>query len=127
MADEPQRILMTADTVGGVWMYAVELARGLAPHGVEVVLATMGRAASPEQRREIRALGNVQLFENPARLEWMDKPWADVDRAGEWLLELEERWQPDLIISTAMHTALCPGRRRCSWRRTRAFCPGGRR
>ena len=38
----PRKVLMTADTVGGVWTYAVELARGLADRGVEVALATMG-------------------------------------------------------------------------------------
>ena len=30
----PRRVLMTADTVGGVWTYAIELARGLAERGV---------------------------------------------------------------------------------------------
>ena len=48
MADDgcPRRILMTADTIGGVWSYALELAQGLARHGVEVALATMGRVPS---------------------------------------------------------------------------------
>ena len=36
------KVLMTADTVGGVWTYALELAGALAPHGVTVALATMG-------------------------------------------------------------------------------------
>ena len=41
-AREPRHVLMTADTVGGVWTYAVELVRALAPHRVTVALATMG-------------------------------------------------------------------------------------
>ena len=41
-----RRILMTADTIGGVWSYALELAQGLVRHGVEVALATMGRVPS---------------------------------------------------------------------------------
>jgi hypothetical protein len=37
-----KKVLMTADTVGGVWTYALELAAGLGEHGVEVAIATMG-------------------------------------------------------------------------------------
>ena len=33
---------MTADTIGGVWQYAVDLARGLGEYGVDVTLATLG-------------------------------------------------------------------------------------
>ena len=43
---------MTADCVGGVWTYALDLADALAPHGVEVQLATMGRLPDAEQRRQ---------------------------------------------------------------------------
>ena len=32
----PRKVLMTADTVGGVWTYAIELARGLDDRGPEV-------------------------------------------------------------------------------------------
>src|SRR5437868_5547300 len=35
-----RRVLMTADTVGGVWSYALELSRALGKCGVEVGLAT---------------------------------------------------------------------------------------
>src|SRR3954471_9430167 len=60
----PMKVLMTADAVGGVWTYAIELAHALQPFGVEVVLATMGRAPSEEQRREARARGNVLIEES---------------------------------------------------------------
>jgi glycosyltransferase involved in cell wall biosynthesis len=30
-------------------------------------------------------------------LEWMEDPWTDVERAGEWLLEIAQRVQPDLV------------------------------
>ena len=30
-------------------------------------------------------------------LEWMDEPWDDVARAGDWLLALEERDRPDVV------------------------------
>jgi glycogen synthase len=93
----PGRVLMTADTVGGVWTYAVELSRAFRGAGIEVVLATMGRLATPEQRDEIAALPNVHLFESEFRLPWMDHPWDDVGRAGAWLLDLAQRLEPDVI------------------------------
>ena len=37
------RVLMTADAVGGVWTYALELARALAPHGVALGTAHRGQ------------------------------------------------------------------------------------
>lgn len=91
------KVLMTADTVGGVWVYALELARALEPHGVQVVLATKGARLTAVQRREVRHHRNVELAESEYRLEWMESPWEDVDRAGEWLLDLERAHRPDVV------------------------------
>lgn len=92
------RVLMTVDTVGGIWTYALELSRGLAAHGVHVILATMGSPVQPHQRAEIEQLGGaVHLQESNFRLEWMEDPWSDVAAAGEWLLALEREFQPDLV------------------------------
>lgn len=103
----PRCVLMTADTVGGVWTYALELCRGLGERGVHVVLATMGAKILPNQRRELRALNNVTCCESRFRLEWMTEPWNDVERAGEWLLELEQRFTPDLVhLNGYAHAAL---------------------
>ena len=33
---------MSADSVGGVWTYALDLTRGLRALGIDVLLATMG-------------------------------------------------------------------------------------
>lgn len=92
----PQHILMTADTVGGVWTYALELARGLTQHGVRVSLATMGTGPSRSQRAEALDAG-AELYSGNYKLEWMDLPWSDVDAAGQWLLNLERQIRPDLI------------------------------
>jgi glycogen(starch) synthase len=96
---------MTADAVGGVWTYAVELAQALAPHGVQVHLATMGRPLSAAQRDESVAFAEVHESDFP--LEWMDDPWAGVDAAGHWLLELERAVQPDVVhLGGYVHAAL---------------------
>lgn len=91
------KILLTTDTVGGVWSYALELARGLQRHQVEVVLATMGNLLTPAQRVEAASIAGLQLCESQYRLEWMQDPWDDVQRAGEWLLSLEAEHRPDLV------------------------------
>jgi glycogen(starch) synthase len=87
---------MTTDTIGGVWTYALELSRGLAQHSLEVVLATMGRPLTQAQRQEAGRVSNLQIEESKYKLEWMYQPWSDVNRAGDWLLKLEERYRPDL-------------------------------
>jgi glycosyltransferase involved in cell wall biosynthesis len=86
-------VLVTADTVGGVWTYAVELARALAGQGVHATIAAIGRTG-PEQRDEARGL---DVRERPFKLEWMDDPWDDVRASGEWLVELCGEIRPDAI------------------------------
>lgn len=91
------KVLMTADTVGGVWTYALELARALQRHAAHVHLATQGAPLSEDQRREVEGLSNLTLYESTFRLEWMNDPWEDVHAAGEWLLDLERSVAPDVV------------------------------
>jgi glycogen(starch) synthase len=103
----PRRVLMTADTVGGVWTYALDLTRALGEAGIEVLLAGMGGFADREQRNEARALPNLELVESEYRLPWMDDPWEDVRAAGDWLLDLMARFAPDLVhLNEPVHGSL---------------------
>lgn len=103
----PRKVLMTADTVGGVWTYALELALGLSDRGVEVALATMGGPLDDFQREKAERIPRLKLFESTFKLEWQDEPWRDVEKAGEWLLRLEERICPDLVhLNGYAHAAL---------------------
>ena len=98
---------MTTDAVGGVWAYALELARALERHGVEIALASMGPAPGPAQREEAAGLPNVTLHESTHALEWMEDPWADVERAGDWLLDLAAAFAPDVIhLNGYVHATL---------------------
>jgi glycogen(starch) synthase len=92
-----RRVLLTADAIGGVWPYALELTSALGRHGVEVVLAAMGPPLTPEQRHAAHAAGVRALHERSFRLEWMPDPWDDVTAAGDWLLSLEREVAPDLV------------------------------
>jgi glycosyltransferase involved in cell wall biosynthesis len=101
------KALMTADTVGGVFTYAVELVGALRADGIEVAVATMGAPLSADQRARLDAAGVAAVHESAFRLEWMDDPWEDVDAAGEWLLELEAREHPDVVhVNGYAHAAL---------------------
>ena len=101
------RLLMTADAAGGVWTYCCELASALREYGVEISLAVMGDPPTRTQRAQFQELENVRLFENCARLEWMDDPWSDVDAAGAWLLEIAEQARPDVVhLNGYAHAAL---------------------
>ena len=91
------RVLMTADTVGGVWTYALDLARAIAPHGVSVSLATMGRLPNASQSAEAAAIPTLTLCPSEFALEWMSDPWNDVAEAGRWLLSLEAEVRPDIV------------------------------
>jgi glycosyltransferase involved in cell wall biosynthesis len=55
----------------------------------------------------VRRLSNVQLYESTFKLEWMQDPWDDVDRAGEWLLGLEEGLKPSIVhLNNYVHASL---------------------
>jgi glycogen synthase len=97
------KILISTDTVGGVLTYTAELAAALGTGGDEVVVATLG---APLRRAQREALPD-RVHESRFRLEWMEDPWDDVAAAGEWLLQLEEDEQPDVVhLCSYAHGAL---------------------
>lgn len=101
------RVLMTTDTVGGVWTYALQLSALLAGRGVEITLASMGRQPTVHQRRDADAVAGLRLRTSDYALEWMPDPWDGVRAAGEWLLTLECEVQPDIVhLNGFAHGAL---------------------
>jgi len=102
-----RHVLMTADTIGEVWTYALELIGAFAAEGIDVTLATMGREPSRAQSRAAAALPNLDLRNSDYALEWMPDAWRDVDEAGEWLLDLERRTEADIVhVNGFVHAAL---------------------
>jgi len=98
---------MTADAAGGVWTYALELARGLGLQGIQTIIATMGPLPSADQKAEATDIEGLQLRESNYKLEWMDNPWEDVECAGDWLLSLEKELCPDVVhLNGYVHASL---------------------
>jgi glycogen synthase len=107
MLSAPTKVLMTADTVGGVWTFALGLCRGLAARGCEVTLVSFGEPASEAQRAGVAELAGVTLVETRYKLEWMQDPWVEVDQAGRFLQELARAEMPDLVhLNGYTHAAL---------------------
>jgi glycogen synthase len=88
---------MTADAVGGVWQYALELATGLCSRGARVLLAVFGPEPSPSQRDEARAIAGLTMAHCSHRLEWMPGADQDLDAAAAWIAELHAAFQPDVL------------------------------
>lgn len=91
------KVLMTADSVGGVWSYSLELAQALNRRGVSVTLAVMGGELDRLKLADSRGLARTRIIESSYKLEWMEDPWDDVEAAGRWLLEVQEETAPDII------------------------------
>jgi len=105
------RVLMTADAVGGVWPYALDLAAALRDRSVDVTLAVMGPAPSPAQLAAASRAATIAA--RSCRLEWMSDPWDDVREAAEWLLDLERRVRPDVVHLNGYCHAALPWRAPC--------------
>jgi len=101
------RVLMTADAVGGVWTYAIELARALALEGLATTIATMGPRPTADRLRTAADIAGLEIVSSDFRLEWMDDPWRDVEAAGDWLLQLESQIHPIVVhLNGFAHGAL---------------------
>lgn len=102
-----KRVLLTTDTLGGVFTYAITLARELAARGTEVHLATMGAPLRVEQRAAASAVPGLVTHESRYALEWMDDPWGGVAAAGEWLRAIASMVRPDIVhLNGYAHGAL---------------------
>ncbi|WP_246249117.1 glycosyltransferase family 4 protein [Chelativorans alearense] len=89
------RLLMTVDAVGGVWRYAMGLARALAPHGVSIVFAGLGPGPTAEQRAEAQVLGELVWLDVP--LDWTCNRETELDVLPELLRHLADECRIDLI------------------------------
>jgi len=90
-------VLITADTLGGVWVYTRELVTGLVERGVRVTLVSLGRIPTREQTAWLDAFPSVDFRPTAFRLEWMQESAADLERSTEYLSQLVREVQPDLL------------------------------
>jgi glycogen(starch) synthase len=90
-------VLITADTLGGVWVYTRELVTGLARHGVQVTLVSFGEIPRPEQATWLDDLANVDFRPTAFRLEWMQNSAADLEASSAYLSDLITEVNPEVL------------------------------
>ena len=103
------RILMTTDTVGGVWTYSCGLAASLAASGAEVILATLGPPARADQCEMLHG-SRIHLIETDLALEWQDPEGRDLANARRVLAALEAQFRPDVVHLNSFREATLPWR-----------------
>jgi glycogen synthase len=98
------RLLITTDTVGGVWTFTQELAAGLLEREDNVLLVSFGRMPSDAQQKQcdglIRKFG--KCFRHVASgvpLEWMDENERAFELGAEILEREAAAFAPDIIHS----------------------------
>jgi glycogen(starch) synthase len=99
------RILMTTDTVGGVWTFAKQLAAELLARGCYVAVVSVGRTPSPAQMNSVNALAarwepRFLFAASAAPLEWMDENERAYSEAAPLLMNVAKDFGADLMVSS---------------------------
>ncbi len=90
-------ILVTADTLGGVWTYTRELVTGLVRRGERVTLVSFGDIPTAAQTRWMDGLEKLDYRPTAFKLEWMLDSEADMEASAQYLEAVIEETRPDLL------------------------------
>jgi glycogen synthase len=90
-------VLVTADTIGGVWTYARELVAGLVRRGLRVTLVSFGEIPTPPQTAWMDGLHGLDFRPTAFRLEWMQEAPEDVDASSDYLKKIIDEVRPDVL------------------------------
>ena len=97
MTSPKLRLLMTADAVGGVWQYSLDLARALAPLGVETILAVLGPSPSAAQLKLAAKIPGLTLIDTGLPLDWLAADRGTVRSAGRAVAKLAKEHEADVV------------------------------
>ena len=78
-------ILVTADTLGGVWTYTRELVTGLVRSGQQVTLVSFGDIPTAAQTQWMEELPTLDYRPTAFKLEWMLDSEADMEDSSQYL------------------------------------------
>lgn len=90
-------LLMTADSIGGVWQYATDLARGLARHGWRTTLAVLGPAPNHPQREAAASIQGLTLVDTKLPLDWLAQDAGTAAQIGDAVAALARDIRADLV------------------------------
>ncbi len=95
------RLLMTTDTIGGVWTFTKELASELIRRDCEIAMVSLGRKPSNEQQAfadDLASCGRFHFLACDAPMEWMPSNTSAYLAAEPLLLNLCRSFQPDALL-----------------------------
>ena len=90
-------VLVTTDTLGGVWTYTRELVTGLVTRGTRVTLVSFGDIPLPEQTSWMENLYGLEYRPTAFRLDWMQDGEQDFKDSSAYLTALVKELRPDLL------------------------------
>src|ERR1700722_2464232 len=90
-------VLVTADTMSGVWTYTRELVTGLVTRGVRVTLVSFGEIPLPPQISWMENLHGLEYRPTAFRLDWMQEGGQDLSDSSAYLSSLVKEIKPDLL------------------------------
>ena len=98
------RVLLTTDTIGGVWTYTKELTEGLLERGHFVALVSFGRLPSNDQKKwlaeiHFRYIDQFRYVASAIPLEWMNDNECSYTDAEALLLDIVRDCKADLLHS----------------------------
>jgi glycogen(starch) synthase len=89
-------VLITADTIGGVWTYTRELASGLLDRGHRVTVVSFGGLPSAAQVSWIDAR-RITYYPTVFPLEWMQDAEAGIRESARHLARIIDQCRPDVL------------------------------
>ncbi len=95
------RLLLTTDTLGGVWTFSCELAREFLSRGHQILLVSFGREPSASQTAEaaqLQTYGSCEYVSSDIALEWQRNNDAAYALGEPLLLRLCRQFCPDALL-----------------------------
>ncbi len=90
-------VLVTADTLSGVWTYARELVTGLVSRNIHVTLISFGEIPMPHQTSWMDNLHGLEYIPTAFRLDWMQEGEQDLADSSAYLTSLVRELKPDVL------------------------------
>jgi len=90
-------VLVTADTITGVWTYTRELVTGLITAGVRVTLVSLGEIPLPQQTAWMDNLHGLDYRPTAFRLEWMQEGEQELEDSSRFLESVVREVKPDVL------------------------------
>ena len=90
-------VLVTTDTLSGVWSYTRELVTGLTTRGHRVTLVSLGEIPLPQETSWMDGLHGLAYHPTAFRLEWMQEAESELVDSAAYLRGMIAELKPDLL------------------------------